>query len=106
MATWINHLDLHELPLSEAVDIKFSRGRGEYRESEDEPFKGNPLHELHDEGLDGIAYARVALGGCVTDQDTLDVQAIRYHFEQAVILARRLIRRAKPPHSKNCVGSQ
>lgn len=90
-----DHADLIHLPVDEAVALKYERGLLKYR-TVDEPFRGEPLLELHDECLDGLAYAAVAAGqGAHTD-------TIREHLTSALTLVRSLIR-PKPPHSVSCV---
>ena len=50
--------DLLDLPLEEALTQRWEQGMAEYRQP-DEPFVGDPVVELHNEGLDALNYVAV-----------------------------------------------
>lgn len=51
---------LLEIPLDEALRVKWERGRAERGLTFCAPFQGDPVSELYEELLDAIHYARLA----------------------------------------------
>jgi hypothetical protein len=52
--------NLWEIPIDQALKLKYEVGREKYRLSEDEEFAGNPLIEAHSEILDLLNYFKEA----------------------------------------------
>mgnify|MGYP001600792335 CR=1 FL=1 len=78
-----------KMPVVEARKQKWLEGIKNYRESENDPFQGDPLIELFDELLDAINYAETANLPDMMDRLALEADMVQRIYRKETLIGGR-----------------